>query len=447
VRQGVLALLYIDPNAKLVKDTDIKRLGSKDVLPKVLEAQQAIDVVASKLEKAADKVRAAHVFGKFQSSVAALLMSKRSDYIDQILKKYKVEDLDKLKIENLQWLALEDEQARLPDGSKISDEFNMFALTIKPDEKSGVQPTQSEAAIWSGTGDVTTSILKEQGFSVGDIVTQTKGADDEVLTDDAKKVRWTIGKCRTGEVHLTSGDTTMSVKLQDFQNPGRKWKISKEVKVKILESNLPTIEQTKEHVFAVIKAAAMLAFEEARGEVHEPTASFRVHLQPQKGVELMTNVAKGVLILAPSTLCFNISEAPKKGRPTLWSSSKLYLGHIVLAEKTYWLYATGLTSTDAHLTWPCDDKKKSGLLAPFWDLKDTSYEIESNVILTEKLFDFRIQHEKIPQWIKSEIETSKLIKVPLVKTKHAIEAGSRLIIHNPKFSAEQAEPPAKKQKR
>ena len=115
IRHGVLSLLYGDPNGRLLKDSDIKRLGSKDVLPVTLAAQNEIDSVSSKIKLAADKFAAARAFGEFQAAAAAKVLSKKSAYIDAVIKKYKVDDLDGLGIGSLQWLVFQNDKASFFD--------------------------------------------------------------------------------------------------------------------------------------------------------------------------------------------------------------------------------------------------------------------------------------------------------------------------------------------
>lgn len=288
---------------------------------------------------------------------------------------------------------------------------------------------------------------------MNDVVQQTKelpGSENK-LTDAEKEIRWTITDCSSDLVILESTDgVTLQVGLRDFQNPGRRFKHAKEIKTKMMADGIaPSIYQTQEHVFNLLKSVVIIAIEEQRYE--ETLTNFNVHLKPSRSVEVLQNIGKNDLVLAPGTLHVSVLAAPAKGTPVLLSSRQLFIGSVIWNRQRYWVNILSMPSAEAVDGWKLNDKKKTGHFAPFWDVGITEKADDANLSLSVRLHDNIIPHDKMKAWIMGDLATDKVVKIPVMKAMKAIKVGERLSVHVPKISAKEyrgdEEPASKKQKK
>ena len=400
VRHGILAILYSEKNEKLVNVSDIKKLGGKDVLPKVLTAETHIEAMWKHMDAhwLCQHPGAVDVFGQFQMAVAAHVLGKCTAWMSGHLAAYQLQP-DSLHFGILEFWAIADIEAITK--LKVTCVYDVHTIEKK------VAPSTKGIALVTGVRDadvdLTDTLMTELGWVKGNALSKK---DLEGLFT---LLTWSSGNVTL--VNKKSGEL-MITPITEFQ--GKLWK--KEAELQDADSVVigPRVQQlhvTKDFVFQVIRSHAYIAVAECF-QWQEGTEHIKVTTKP-KSVEAIHDIAKNKLVLAPSTLKIVIKEPTSP--PTavvLYSNNGLYLGSFMFEGKSMNVYATAVQSA-AHTP------KRLGLFCPFFSIQTTSNQSEANCVLTENLSKFTIKVQE-PQ-----------LKVPMIKVTAAVKKGSKLFIHVP----------------
>ena len=415
LRHGLLCLMYTDSSDRLVTPSDIKSLSSKDTSKAAVEAEGAIESMFDAIAGSVNTPGIAQELGKFGATCAALVTHKKgADVITQITKEFNVE-FDNLKLGHLQWLAIQQINKLLKTPITLGSEH--LELEQKSSNSTQAPDLGSQIVkVRDAKADMTAVVMEDAGWKVGDVVEHR----------DAPDVRWAITKFVSGQVIMESRSepkTTQTVAMEQFQE--KQWAQKKEKEDCVLPGTTPTIDSTKEYQFNLIRSVGIVAIHEAKAQQENITLC-SVRLKPGKAVEVIEDVPKGKLQLAPLTTQLTITEKSKcKADFASFSPSSLFLGSFAVESKQYCMFAAGVTSCEA-------TAKKDALLAPFWAVKTTDKESDANCKLSLNISDLKINPSKISSWMENESPTTDVIKIPTIVSNKALKKGDTLTLFQPR---------------
>ena len=409
LRHGALCILYTDPNVKIVSVGDIKSLGGRDKLVKAIEAEDVVAGLAVAIQNAPIKQSPvlASEFVKFQATVFAWMVGKRSAaMITRITSQFDI-DFDKLELGHLQWhfahCVTDRCQLQMPMG-----DFDAFKLNPKPVD-TAEKDFKEGSSVRDATQDMTAAIMADLGWHLKDVV--------EHKTEKGRASE--LSEFSNGFVKLTcvADGKTQRVRLQDFQD--KQWKANKTVIAISVPLDAPRPPDSDEYNLNLVKSLAFLALREASGQ-QEGIDLVKVTTKPSKSVEALSNIPKGKLQMAPETMKLSFTEKAKCSVGCdAYSNSSMLLGSVSVNGTQYNMFAAGIASAI-----PCD--KKAGMQAPFWSLETVSKESEANVALTHKVANLQIKHSMLDAWLGNECTTSDCMKVPMIVSSKALNAGDKL---------------------
>lgn len=414
LRHGALCTLYTDPNPKLVSVADIKGLQSKDRASAAADAETAIDAIDYAINNSPDCARNPVLiaeFMKFQSTVFSWLVGKRSAaMVTRITSEFEME-FDKLGLGHLQWHFINSVSGRCKLPSTMKD-FAEFKLDLKPAAADG--QAKAASAVRESNADMTAGIMADLGWHLKDVAEQKsdKGRSFE-LTEFAN-----------GFVKVTSvtGGKTKRVPLQEFQD--KSWKSVKGVATASVPVGTQRPSDTDEYQLNLVRSLAFFAVRDASTK-QEGIDLVKVNMKPSKSVEALDNIPKGKLQLAPETFKLTFTEKAKCSVGCeAYSNSSLFLGSVSVNSKQYNMFAAGVPSA-----MPSD--KSDGMQAPFWSLDTVAKESEANVVLSHNTANQQIKTSKLDAWLGSECTTSDCMKVPMLVSSKAINAGDKLKLFVP----------------
>ena len=194
--------------------------------------------------------------------------------------------------------------------------------------------------------DASVAIMKELGWSVGSVVTRrpdkSKAEEPKCRIVVIKGGIVTLHILEPGCTDEGSSQTNSNAKDVDvIEFQSRLWIKAKYVEYVVIPVSAPTACQTTEFQLELIKSVAFVALAEAVSK-QEGDDSCQVRMKPKKAVEVVEDIAKGKLVLAPCTTSLQIvdKEMLKPGYDS-FNKSSLLLGSFVHESTQYYMFASG----------------------------------------------------------------------------------------------------------
>lgn len=459
LRHAIVGLIYTDPNQRIVTAGDIKRMGDKANIGHALAFENALHQMAQTISASgapfdAAVAREQHAFAKACAALAC--KSLKAKVLADIVNEFTIED-DQLALGHLMWLAtrnifgLADVSEAVKDALRkaYTDHADqkklLLALTPRPPNKSQAASStadpknQKDSIDMDAVGvrgpDVSLSIMKELGWSVGD------GAQQKPEKGDKGPVqKWKIVSIKEGTVTMQHADAPADatadahagapekkveqkqVDVAEFQK--KEWTKTKVQEHVIVPATAPTVSMSREFGLELIKSVAFIALAEAV-QKQENEDLCQVRLKPHKAVEVTEDIPKGKLALAPSTTTLQILEKEKvKDGFDAFNRTSLLLGSFVHESQQYCMFALGSPSIEA-------SSKKAAKRSLFWGVNTTDKESEANCKLDQSIPSLKIHPEKIEQWMSSSANTNQVAKIPMIISTKALKAGDALFIFQP----------------
>ena len=444
LRHAIVGLVYTDPNQKVVCAPDIKKMGDKANMERSMEFEVAIHEMASVLEGLKFDAAISRAQFAFDRACAALnCKAYKAKLLADIVGEFDVEG-EKLEVGHLIWIAVStimkmDHLSAAVKDALTSKTFssNVVALTPRTIATStktlAGAPARDDLAIMDTVGvrgpDASVAIMKELGWSVGSVVTRRP---DKSKAEEPK-CRIVVIKGGIVTLHILEPGCTdegsskknsnaKDVDVIEFQS--RLWIKAKDVEYVVIPVSAPTACQTTEFQLELIKSVAFVALAEAvsKQEGHD---SCQVRMKPKKAVEVVEDIAKGKLVLAPCTTSLQIVDKEKlKPGYDSFNKSSLLLGSFVHESTQYYMFASGYQSFEGN-------SKKTAKRALFWGVDVTDKESDANVKLDQQISTIKIHSEKITQWMCSQVGTNQVLKIPMMVSTKALKAGDSLVIYQP----------------
>ena len=427
IRHGLVCLAYTDPCPQILKPSDVKGMvNDKNMLKNTLKAEKMVCDI-NNIVNGAQTVFHAGVSQELSrlgmTFAASITKKKNSKAITDITTGFKISD-EKLEPGHIIWLAIK----RINDLDNVSaavlDALRKYADThaiemepVMHDATTSAKSTKTASNIRNTTDDATEAIMLESGWAIGDVV--------ERKTE--KDVRWIIKSFGNGKVTLEPKDADTKgvakhANMEEFQS--NEWVKKKEKDQVLIDVSAATADSSKEYLFNLIKAVGYIAIEEAK-QLQENDDKCAVRLKPHKAVEVVGEIPKGKLQLAPLTENLSILEREKcRAGFDSFGPSSLFLGSFAHQSKQYCLVAAGSASYEA-------TEKKAARRSPFWGVKTTDEESEANCKLSVSIPDLKVNVSKIHKWISNEAKTGDVIKIPSIISKQALQDGDEPTIFQP----------------
>ena len=394
VRHSVLSLLYAHQNPKFVSVSDVKKLASKDCLPRTLACEQELQKMHELIQESsvAHEPMVVQIFGHYQMNMAAFIMDKRTDQVIASMKDHS-DQIPEINMGVLGFLCLSAIQAGT--GLKLSNCFDAYAPGNKKSEASSSVGACIVAR--TGTADVTGQLMAELGFSIGDFIMEKKKPDG---------VRRVAGFSE-GKIQLLSEHGAPSVAdLESFQR--KEWKFAGIVEPEWIDSWVDhSPEQSQDYVHSYVKSMAVAAIYQQVHARQAGLSGLRVSIKP-KMVEATRGFVKHELTIGPATMSISIREASEEV-PVIYKNKECFLGEFVYEGKTMLVFASS--------AFVAPGKKKTGFVCPFWLLQTTDREEDANVGLTVNLLKNKIN-----------IAGRNDFKVPMVRNTRPINKGEKLVL-------------------
>ena len=169
LRNGALAILYVDKNNRVFSGTDIKNLGSKDLQVEAVEMESAIQEMSDSMKAGSDTVTPEMLaeLCRFSAACFAMLLNKlKVDVIARIVEKYEIET-DELELGHLQWYFTEQLSIikKIPNADTA---FSEFALKVK--KVTNAANNDAVDGIRNNSIDNTATLLSDCGWKIGELV-------------------------------------------------------------------------------------------------------------------------------------------------------------------------------------------------------------------------------------------------------------------------------------
>ena len=430
LRHAFVMLAYVDPMPNCVRPSDIKGLlKDQKQASAALAMEKIMNQVHAQLElhNTGDKFVAAvsREVAVFDMVCAATVSKKnKAACIVDVCKEFDIKDID-LNLNHVMWV-LAKHVADLPNASeamanalaKVASDNGAIKLNIRPTTSSAAGANSKvEPSVRNATLDVTTAILQECGWSIGDLVENKKDKDNQ----DNNDTQWEITSFNNGTVTLTSrvDHDTKDVPMCEFQQ--KKWTKKKDVQTIVIPATVPTLESSKQYLFNLIRSTCFIALAEAAGS-QEGADKLIARVKPHRGIEVSSDIAKGQLTLAPVTERIDILEKEKvRTGFDAFNTNQLFLGSFSHESKQYFVFAAGHQSNE-------DTPKKPAMRSLFWGVKVTDVEADANIKLNATISGAKINVSKIHKWISNEASTKEVLTVPCIINKQALKTGNELLL-------------------
>lgn len=375
----------------------------------------------------------------FARACAALsCKSYKAKVIADIIKQFDIED-DNLSVGHLLWILKRDVMSMDHISEAVKDALKntkfssaAIALTPRPITASAEKDDMLDNVGVRGA-DASVSIMSELGWHVGCAVHQKREKDE-----DDPILKYTIVEIKDGNVkmHAADNDTddskaddankkdlvTKTVCISEFQD--KMWVKVKTVESVVIPPSVPTAESSKEFQLELVKSVAFLAIAEAITK-QEGADNLQARLKPKRSVEVVADIAKGKLVLAPCTTHVQVLEKDKlKAGYNTFNKASLLLGSFTHESQQYYIFASGYQSVEAA-------GKRGAKRALFWGVETTDDESAANVKFDKSIDNQKIHPGKINQWMANQIDTQQVIKIPMLVSTKALKAGDSLALYQP----------------
>lgn len=392
-KHAILKLAYTcqasitNNECKIVTAGDVRRCGSKELLPKVLAAEALINevryLVATHGLAHCPKARIA--LGKLEANLVLHVLDKKHKELQQF------DTMSAVAHHGLEALCAEC-KVNIP---------SMWAATSGPsttDEKAKKPKTASqEVAMRSldsdGKLEDSASLVVEKGFAVGMSVMRRADKSVGLIESISEKV-----------LLRTPDGTQLFASLESFLR-GEWVDHNPRPEAKPLEQWLQHAPHASlEFAIAIAKATATEELSELSTKHSSILAHIDLYAKPRRAVHATKDFGNNKLILVPATLRI---EAMRSDLPC--SSGAVSIGSLLKSHKDLTFYLLPSLALPS---------KGKGLLAPFWFVQATQVESEANMELY------------MPKATTGSSDTK--VKIPLLRNIVNIEAGDALIVFEAK---------------
>jgi hypothetical protein len=381
-RHGLLKLMYTDVGCKVTVG-DIKKCGSKDVLPKVVIAESLMNELRQVVETyGISAINARDALGALDLHLAGFVIDKYT----------KVGSMSQIAHQCILELRIKTGLGVLASPWEAEAMKHQEAKeSLEPTKKKGTSTT-SELVMRNLTADGKLHqpclVVQEMGFAVAMCV-QRK----------ADKMVAHIEKMSSDGIVLLTEDGQVIAPIASFIKGEWKPYSAQPDPVEIESWQLYSPHVSKEFACFRMKAVIMEELCELTHKYKDVNASLKVFVKPKKFVVSTDKFAIGKLILVPSTL------KVESGSGSM-ASNAVDLG--MISEQRFWLSPT--------VNMPLRAGAVPAFIAPFWFIETSSEMKEANM-------EFTHFSKKLGGGSESKFT------VPVLKNTKAIKDGDRLCFY------------------
>jgi hypothetical protein len=350
MRQGCMFLAFLHSNAKVLTPNDVKRLGSKDMMPTTIKADQFIkEVIAVVTDdpQQADLIEVKQVLAQFTMDIVLIVLGKRPEEETMETSAYKC-------IHDISEIAGRPHLSTKWDASKPIEAVNKK----KSASSSSMHPQPQAIREYTSGGVLVNAvqvILQEIGFESGQRVMRKQDKQVFVISYGAAD----------DDVLLTAHDgTTQKTSVGEFQDG--KYKQADE------EKTVEELANWTQHMASnsidfnnmVCRSEIALMVRKVNNELLDMNELVKIITKPKPiSVVTKTVIKKGDLVLTPATT--NI-VAKAKG------SKDMPKNGIRVGERDGYVFFLIPQFTEP-------TNKKPGFIAPYWLVQSTEDENEANM--------------------------------------------------------------------